>query len=113
VVEDDTLILMELEDILHDAGAEIVGPCRSVREALPLAQANNVDAAILDFGLGSETAAPIAKCLAERGTPFLFYTGEVETGAKLGEWRQRKILQKPAQPRAIVAAVKSLLAASR
>jgi DNA-binding response OmpR family regulator len=113
VVEDDTLILMELEDILHEAGAQIVGPCRSVREALPLARANNVDAAILDFGLGSETAEPIARCLAERGTPFLFYTGQVETGAELKEWRQRKILQKPAQPQAIVAAVMSLLAPAR
>lgn len=34
VVEDDGLLLMELEAVLLDAGAEVAGLCRSVDEAL-------------------------------------------------------------------------------
>jgi chemotaxis response regulator CheB len=34
VVEDDGLLLMELEAVLLDAGAEVAGLCRPVDEAL-------------------------------------------------------------------------------
>ncbi len=109
LVEDDMLIQMELEFVLRDAGAAVVGPCRSVAEALPLADAAALDAAILDFGLGAETAAPIAQHLAARAVPFLFYTGQVATDPRLAPWRGCKILPKPAAPRAIVAAMAGLL----
>lgn len=108
IVEDDPLILMDVEAALGDAGAEIAGAFPSVAGALAFLAAAQIDAAVLDFGLGRETAAPVARALVARKTPFLFYTGQVETDPRLAEWRGRTILQKPAMPRQLVAAVARL-----
>ncbi len=49
--------------------------------------------------------APVARQLARRGTPFVFYTGQVENDPALAEWSDRKIVAKPAQAGTIVAAL--------
>jgi DNA-binding response OmpR family regulator len=108
VVEDDPLLLLDLESVLLDAGADIAGLCASVAEALQSIKQREVDAAILDFGLGRETAAPIAECLMARGTPFCFYTGQVITDPRLAAWKDHPILHKPAPPRVIVATMARL-----
>jgi DNA-binding response OmpR family regulator len=110
VVEDDTFILMDMESLLGEAGAEIAGLCRSVEEALPIVEREELDVAILDFGLGNETAAPIARSLVSRGKPFCFYTGQVANDSRLAAWRNHKIIQKPAQPNTIITILRSLLA---
>jgi DNA-binding NtrC family response regulator len=108
VVEDDFLILMELETILSEAGAEIAG-CRTVEDALALAAKNGLAAAVLDIRLGRETIAPVARELARRGIPFVFYTGQIDTDAMRAEWPDCIIVPKPAQARTIVTAVADLL----
>ena len=108
VVEDDFLILMELETILGEAGAETAG-CSSVKDALVLAQQDGLAAAILDVRLGRETVAPVARELARRGIPFVFYTGQFDTDAMRAEWPGRRFVPKPSQPRTIVNAVADLL----
>jgi len=102
VVEDDTFILMDLEAVIVDAGAEVVGLCRSVGEALSTLDTTRVDVAILDFGVSDGTVAELAHRLTANGTPFCFYTGQVATDPRLAAWHAPKIIQKPAQPRAIV-----------
>ncbi len=109
IVEDDVLLLMDLEAILQDAGAEVVACCRDVNEGLAAAEQKAVVAAILDVRVGQDTIAPIARQLADRGTPFLFYTGQVENDPALAEWSGHTVLSKPARPAAIVAAVADLL----
>jgi DNA-binding response OmpR family regulator len=109
LVEDDALLLMELEAILLEAGAEMAGCCRTVRDALAVAGGGDVDAAILDVRLGRETIAPVARRLASRGTPFIFYTGQVESDPQLAEWTGHRVLSKPARAGAIVAAIAEVL----
>ena len=109
VVEDDPLLLLELESILQDAGAEIVACCRNVKDGLMAVEKNGVAAAILDDRIGRTTIAPVARQLAKRGTPFLFYTGQVENDPALAEWSDHVVLSKPARPATIVAAVALLL----
>jgi DNA-binding response OmpR family regulator len=108
VVEDDFLILMELETILSEAGADIAG-CRTVKDALALAENNRLAAAVLDISLGRETIAPVARELARRGIPFVFYTGQIDNDAVRAEWPDHRFVPKPAQPRTIVTAVADLL----
>lgn len=108
VVEDDFIILMRLESILSEAGAEIAG-CSSVKDALALAERDGLAAAILDVRLGQETVTPVARRLARLGVPFVFYTGQSDTDAIRAEWPGRRFVPKPAQPRAIVEAVADLL----
>lgn len=109
VVEDDFLILKELESILIDAGAKIAGLCRGVDEALSVINENNLEAAVLDVRLEHGTVLPVARTLAKRGIPFIFYTGQVETDPIRREWPESTIIMKPASPRIIVQAVAGVL----
>jgi len=108
VVEDDALILMELETVLMDAGAEIVWGCQTVQAALALCGAEGLSAAVLDVRIGEETIAPVARELASRGIPFMFYTGQLDTDLITSGWAA-KVLPKPSSPRTIVAAVAEIL----
>jgi DNA-binding NtrC family response regulator len=104
VVEDDAILLMDLEQILESAGAEIV-LCRSVADALAALAENRIAAAVLDFRIGQETIVPVARQLSQRGTPFIFYTGQLAGDLALAEWRRSAVVIKPAPARKIVAAV--------
>ena len=113
LVEDDFLIGLELAAILSDAGAEIVGPLQTVESALAFAAETSFSAAILDIRLGERTAAPVARLLAERGVPFLFYTGQSGTDPLRAQWPASRILSKPALPLSLVTAVAAMVRDSR
>ncbi len=110
VVEDDAILLMDLEMILRDAGAEVVGSCRTVEDALATVRKQPLSIAVLDVRIGGETIAPVVRQLGKHGTPFVFYTGQVGRDPALAEWPGSKIVAKPAPGRAIVAAVAEALA---
>ncbi len=109
VVEDSAIIFLELEMVLTDAGAVVIGPSRSVADALATLRRHKIDAAILDLRLGHETSGPIASVLEGLGTPFLFYTGQPDGDPDLEPWRGRHILRKPTDPKLLVSAVAALL----
>jgi CheY-like chemotaxis protein len=77
VVEDETLIALELEDLLAELGHRVVEVCGTVPRALALVDrhADELDAAILDANLGGTSAAAIARLLEERQVPFVFASG--------------------------------------
>jgi DNA-binding NarL/FixJ family response regulator len=112
VLEDSFLVLMELESILLDAGADAVWTCRNVAEALRALAEQDVAAAILDVQLDRETSLPVARALADRGVPFFFYTGQLDAGEVRAAWPGRPVVSKPAAPRKIVETVVSLVAAA-
>jgi DNA-binding response OmpR family regulator len=110
VLEDSFLILMELESVLLDAGAEAVWTCRNVTEALRALAEQDIDAAMLDLQLEREVSVPVARALAQRGVPFFFYTGQLDTRAVRAEWPDCLVVSKPAEPRKIVATMAGLIA---
>lgn len=75
LVEDEFLILAMLCDMITDAAAVVVGPATTVDEALQLAKAAEMDAAILDMNLNGQWSDPVAETLVGRGIPFVFTTG--------------------------------------
>jgi DNA-binding NtrC family response regulator len=101
---------MDLETILREAGAEIVGSCRTVRDALAAIGKRPLSVAVLDVRIGGETIAPVVRQLGKHGTPFVFYTGQVGKDPALAEWPGSRIVAKPASGRTIVAAVAETLA---
>jgi DNA-binding response OmpR family regulator len=109
VVEDDSLLAMYLEEILVEAGAIVVGLCRTLDQAMARADGADFAVAVLDFGLGSETASPVARRLVNRGVPFVLYTGKSRHEASLAEWRDYSIVEKPAPPHELVSAVRTVL----
>lgn len=113
VVEDEILVLLELEAILREAGAEDIHLCRDVASALARIETDDVTAAILDVRLGQEVVTPVARALAARGTPFLFYTGQAYTDPLLKEWPKNRILPKPQRAYSIVNALAKLIQRER
>ncbi len=109
VVEDDFLIGLELAALLSDAGADVVGPAQTLDLAVALAEDEELAAAVLDLRLGAESVAPVARCLAARGIPFLFYTGQTRTDPLRAEWPNSTILAKPALPATLLAHVARLV----
>ena len=76
VAEDEFLLALDLCDILNEAGAVVVGPARSQRDArAQLAAAGAVDVALLDLNLGDESSAAFALELRARGVPVILTTG--------------------------------------
>ena len=76
VAEDEYLLAEDLREELERAGALVLGPVPTVREALELLAAEPApDMAILDINLGGEMVYPVADALRARGIPFIFATG--------------------------------------
>ena len=73
IVEDDVLLLMDLEAILMDAGAEVVGLCRTVADGLAAAQRETIAAAVLDVRIGGDTI-PRSPGTSLAAAPRLFFT---------------------------------------
>jgi CheY-like chemotaxis protein len=72
IVEDSYLLALTLEDMLTEAGADVVAIASSVDLALAAMERHAIDIACLDINLGSETSFPVADALAMRQTPFVF-----------------------------------------
>ena len=101
VVEDEWLIAADIEDALHQAEYEVVGPAPSVAEALQLLAREPVDAAILDVNLASEKSFAIAQALIERQIPFTFMSGLTPNDLP-PEFRACAHLKKPASQEAVL-----------
>ncbi len=94
VVEDEALVSMLVEDMLTDLGCTVVGPAAEIEEALRLAGAEDIDAALLDVNLGGRPIFPVADALRARGVPYAFASGYGEAGIS-EDHRGSAVLQKP------------------
>lgn len=109
VVEDETLVLINLEDMLEDLGWSIAGQAMWLAEAERLAASmERPDVAILDVNIGGGTVFPAARILAERGVPILFATGYGREGLP-PEWQDRPVIRKPYTARDISSALEALV----
>ena len=48
------IVAMQIEDVLHEAGCDVLGPVVTLESALALAERISPDAAILDVNLSGE-----------------------------------------------------------
>jgi DNA-binding response OmpR family regulator len=110
VVEDEALVAMLIEDVLADAGFEVVGPFGQAAKALSSLADETVDAAILDVNLGGgERSYSVANELSERGVPYIFLTGYGRAGID-PRYADIPVLQKPFEPQTLCRLVNRLLA---
>jgi len=76
VVEDHSVIALEIEDAVRRNGGRVLGPAVRVSEALALIETGPCDAALLDIKLGhGETVYAVAERLRAKRIPFAFVTG--------------------------------------
>lgn len=110
IVEDDYYLAQDTQDILEQAGAKVVGPFASHREALGAADPAEVDCALLDINAGGGPSFQLAETLEERRIPFLFVTGyDAETVPE--KLRHNPRIEKPTRSADLLAAVKALASA--
>jgi DNA-binding response OmpR family regulator len=74
IVEDESLLAMELEELLQTAGYTIVGPFSDLARARQAAHREAIDLAVLDTNLNGEMVYPLADDLSARAIPFIFVT---------------------------------------
>ena len=75
VAEDECIIAMDLAHIFESAGATVIGPAATVKEALQLLATERVDRAFLDFNLADGEVTPVLEMLSCQGVPMIIYTG--------------------------------------
>jgi DNA-binding NtrC family response regulator len=107
IVDDEILIGLNLEDIFAGAGADVVGPCTTLHEAMKAATEENLSAAVLDIRLGQQTTQNVAQLLDDRHIPYVFYTGQPAASVVVG--RRVATITKPARAGRLVEAVVRLL----
>jgi DNA-binding response OmpR family regulator len=107
VVEDEALVAMLVEDALMDAGFTVLGPARTVSQALEMLKADPPDAAVLDLNLGGETSISVADALEARGIPFLVATGYGAAGLP-AHLKHIPVLPKPYDPADLTVAIDRL-----
>ena len=82
IVEDEPLTAFDNENILGDAGYEIVATVDDLDEALAVLEREEIHLILSDVRLGKEqTGIHLAQAAKERGVPTLFATGHPYEGA--------------------------------
>jgi DNA-binding response OmpR family regulator len=108
IVEDEFFVAVQIEAALQSSGYETVGPFTTLELALQASRRERFDVALIDINLGGTPGYPIADDLLARGVPFLFLTGY--SGNDMPEiYRALPRLQKPFDPKAVVAALEQVL----
>lgn len=104
VVEDAYLQAVEMQQVLQDAGAVVLGPFHAADAALTAFDPQHTDCALVDIKLGGEPSFACASAVVQAGVPIVFVTGYCKELAP-SELTGCAWLEKPAKPSAIVAAV--------
>jgi CheY-like chemotaxis protein len=112
VIEDESFVLMLLEDTLAEIGCEVAGTASRVAEALDKVGSLSFDLAILDVNLNGSQTLEVAARLAQAGVPFVFATGYGAAGL-LSHFEGVPILQKPFQQSDLEQALRAALARSK
>lgn len=95
VIEDESLVLVNLEDMLGELGCTLVGPAMRLDEADAMIDAAGAaDVAVLDVNIGGKPVFPLAEQLAARGVPLVLATGYGREGLP-PEWQTTTVLSKP------------------
>ncbi len=107
VLEDEFILAWELEEILRDAGATVVGPAHHIAGGLALIEGSQkIDAAVLDININGQESIPVALALEEKGIPFVYTTGYGRDSQKA---RKAPVLDKPYTPSQLVDSVCALV----
>ncbi|WP_313602476.1 response regulator [Rhizobium sp.] len=106
IVEDELFIVLELEDLLNEAGYDVDSSHPTVSSALVWLETNKPDLAVIDYRLRDATSEVLIVKLIEVGTPTIIYSGN-DCPDERSDHRtaQFEWVSKPAPPEIIRAAI--------
>jgi DNA-binding response OmpR family regulator len=110
MAEDEACLAFALQDLLDDAGYEVVPARRLADVVRALDGGDDIALAILDINLDGDFVYPIVPRLRERGVPIVFASA-YDTRAIPAEYRDERILQKPYDPALLLSTLAALLPA--
>jgi CheY-like chemotaxis protein len=108
VVEDEMLVLMEIEDMLQDLGADWIMAAATNEQALDHIAQHSFDLALLDLNLRGVRSYPMADTLFARGIPFAFVTAYGGSGLRDSD-QGRQLLLKPFDSASLESMLRELL----
>ena len=94
IVEDESMVIMLMQDFLDDIGCEVAGVAARLKDAHDMAGVLAFDVAVLDVNLNGQQTFPLAREIMARGQAVVFSTG-YGAGMLPPELRHMPILQKP------------------
>jgi len=104
--DDEPLICVDVEDILREAGAEVI-TTHDIDHASRALHTKPLSAAVLDIHLGPDPIDLLCEDLKIRGIPFVFSTGDPEAVSR--RWGRVPVLTKPFGPSDLIGALISAL----
>jgi CheY-like chemotaxis protein len=109
VVEDEFLILLDIQHILEEAGAQVTAVSR-LAEAQAALERDVFDVVLLDLKLDKETSLQLAATLASQKIPFLFMTGAPSEAKQAHDFGDVPVVGKPFDSATLLAALSRALA---
>ncbi|WP_026870588.1 helix-turn-helix domain-containing protein [Inquilinus limosus] len=107
VVEDDQFLALHLQAIIRSLGFEVIGPADSLERGLRLAEADDLDAAVLDVRLDrGQRVFPVVRTLQRRSIPFSFVTGYSDPEV---ERFHAPVIRKPVETGSVAAVIERLI----
>jgi CheY-like chemotaxis protein len=94
VVEDSPVVAPFTQEVLEELGCIIVGPAGNLASARELAEAEEIDAAILDINIRGDKSFAVCDILDRRDVPFVLTSGYAG-GVVPEKWQNRPRLPKP------------------
>lgn len=108
IIEDEPLIAMTIEDIIHDAGMLALTPVASIEAALGAIRTTHFDVAIVDGNLLGQPVDMVVAELRKRKIPFVFVTGFNRRNLPVVE-PDVPVVMKPIDPGVLVRAVRTVV----
>jgi CheY-like chemotaxis protein len=105
LVEDQTIIALDTEDMLRELGAASVYSCTTAGGALAWLNNEKPDIGVLDISLGDATSFPVADLLQNASVPFIFATGYGDSGIIPERFANVPIARKPYTLKTLAAAI--------
>ena len=75
IVEDQPIIAFAVREMLQELRAQIIGPVRTVAEAIELISTEHFDAVLVDVWMKGEASFPVGNLLAAKNIPFMVMSG--------------------------------------
>ncbi len=112
VVEDESILAMDLENQLKREGCEVIGPVSREDKALRLLERDRPDGVVLDLNLNGKLATDLASVLVARQIPFVIVTGYGKRQFDIPALQEVPRLHKPIKGEELIRALSDLVRAA-
>jgi two-component system, response regulator PdtaR len=112
IVEDDFIVAFDMQTLLEEQGATVIGPAADLDEARAQVARNaaKIQIAVLDVNINGEYVFPVAAELRRAGVPIVFATAYADDERLFPDGlKDAPRLAKPVLPNVLVGQLKRLL----